>query len=139
MYVFLDRVSPYRLVSEERYLEDRISHVERNFAALATDMGGMVRRTARLRDKGDKIVKTFQDFASNESGSMKKSLDGLAECCSALEDGNQFKVSDCSFLPHLAMNVYRGVCRVVYKVACQLNLLLRTCTFISISLYIHAH
>ena len=95
--MFLDRVSPrtvYRLVSEERYLEDRISHVERNFAALATDMGGMVRRTARLRDKGDKIVKTFQDFGSNESGSMKKSLEGLAECCSALEDGNQFKVSD---------------------------------------------
>ena len=82
-------------MSEERYLEDRISHVERNFAALATDMGGMVRRTARLRDKGDKIVKTFQDFASNESGCMKKSLEGLAECCSALEDCNQFKVSIC--------------------------------------------
>ena len=82
-----------RLVSEERYLEDRISHVERNFAALASDMGGMVRRTARLRDKGDKIVKTFQDFASNENGCMKKSLDGLAECCSALEDCSQFKVN----------------------------------------------
>ena len=51
-----------------------------------------MRRTARLRDKGDKIVKTFQDFASNESGSMKKSLEGLAECCSALEDCSQFKV-----------------------------------------------
>jgi hypothetical protein len=79
-------------VSEERYLEDRISHVERNFAALAMDMGGLVRRTARLRDKGDKVVKTFQDFASNESGCMKKSLEGLAECCSALEDCSQFKV-----------------------------------------------
>ena len=96
MHVYISGVrSPLypRLVSEERYLEDRISHVERNFAALASDMGGMVRRTARLRDKGDKIVKTFQDFAINENGCMKKSLDGLAECCSALEDCSQFKVN----------------------------------------------
>ena len=79
-------------MSEERYLEDRIGHVERNFAALATDMGGLVRRTARLRDKGDKVVKTFQDFASNENGCMKKSLEGLADCCSMLEDCSQLKV-----------------------------------------------
>ena len=80
------------MVSEEKYLEDRVSHVERNFAALATIFGGMVRRTARLRDKGDKIVKTMQDFASSEAGGMKKSLDGMADCFSSLEDCNQLKV-----------------------------------------------
>ena len=67
--------------------------MERNFSSLATDLGGMVRKTARLRDKGDKIVKTLQDFASTETGGMKKSLEGLSECCSALEDCNQLKVS----------------------------------------------
>ena len=85
-----------RLVSEERYLEERIAHVERNFSALATGLGGAVRRTARLRDKGDRIVKTLQDFASTEVGTMRKSLDGLAECLSALENCQQLKVRRCS-------------------------------------------
>ena len=51
-----------------------------------------MRKTARLRDKGDKIVKTLQDFSSTETGGMKKSLEGLSECCSTLEDCNQLKV-----------------------------------------------
>ena len=66
--------------------------MERNFSALATDLGGAVRRTARLRDKGDRLVKTLQDFASTEMGTMRKSLDGLAECLSALENCQQLKV-----------------------------------------------
>ena len=70
-----------------------MSHVERNFSSLASDLGGMVRRTARLRDKGDKIVKTLQDFAVSEGGDMKKALESIADCLSALEDCNQLKVN----------------------------------------------
>ena len=92
--------------------------MERNFAALAMDMGGLVRRTARLRDKGDKVVKTFQDFASNESGCMKKSLEGLAECCSALEDCSQFKVCIhrlvCCVLPSILFWHIAGNFRMVH-------------------------
>ena len=73
-------------------MEERIAHVERNFASLALELGGMARKTARLRDKGDRIAKTLQDFSSTESGTMKKSLDGLAECFSALENCQQLKV-----------------------------------------------
>ena len=69
-----------------------MAHVERNFSALARDLGSMVRKTARLRDKGDTIAKTLQDFASAESGEMKKSLESIAECFSALEDCNHLKV-----------------------------------------------
>ena len=66
--------------------------MERNFAALATDLGAVARKTARLRDKGDRLVKTLQDFASNESGGTKDSLEGMAECLSALENCQQLKV-----------------------------------------------
>lgn len=69
-----------------------MSHVERNFSSLATELGGMVRRTARLRDKGDIFVKTMQDFAGNEAGELKKSLEGIADCFSTLEDCNHLKV-----------------------------------------------
>lgn len=74
--------------------------MERNFASLATDLGGMVRKTARLRDKGDLVVKTLKDFASTENGRLRKSLEGLAECCSAMEDCNQLKVSIHTLNPH---------------------------------------
>ena len=70
-----------------------MSHVERNFSSLATGLGGMVRKTARVRNKGDSIVDSFLDFSRNESGGMKKSLEGIAECFSALEDCNHLKVS----------------------------------------------
>lgn len=81
-----------RLISEEKFMEERISHVERNFSSLAKNMGGIVRRTARLRDKGDKVVKTLQDFSVTEVGGMKKHLEGLSACFSAIEDFNQLKV-----------------------------------------------
>ena len=81
-----------RLVSEEKYLEDRVCHVERHVAALALDLGALARKMARMRDKGDKIVETMRDFASAESGSLRKSLEGLGECLSALENSQQLQV-----------------------------------------------
>ncbi len=80
------------MVSELKYLEDIVAHVERRFASLATNLGGVVRKSARLRDKGDLVVKTLLDFAGSENGQMKKSLEGVAECCSTIEDCNQLKV-----------------------------------------------
>ena len=79
-------------MSEEKYLEDRIAHVERNFSALTTAMGGMARKTALMRDKGDKLVKTVQEMAAGESGAMKNHLDAVAECFAALEDYRQAQV-----------------------------------------------
>ena len=69
-----------------------MSHVERRVAALALDLGALTRKMARLRDKGDNMVKTLQDFASSESGTMRKSLEGLGECLSALENSQQLQV-----------------------------------------------
>lgn len=83
-----------RLVSEERYLEDRVNHVERHVAALALDLGALVRKMARMRDKGDKIVSSMRDFASAEAGSMRKSLEGLGECLSAVENSQQLQVCE---------------------------------------------
>ena len=49
-----------RLVAEEHYHQDRVGHVERHYAFLAKNMGGIARKTALMRDKGDKLVKTLQ-------------------------------------------------------------------------------
>ena len=91
------------MVAEEKYIEDRISHVERNFSALAMTMGGMARKTALMRDKGDKLVKTIQEMAAGEAGSTKTHLDSVAECFAALEDYRQAQVCVC-------LSVYVCVC-----------------------------
>ena len=72
-----------------------MSHVERHVAALALDLGALARKMARMRDKGDKIVSSMRDFASAESGSLRKSLEGLGECLSALENSQQLQVCMC--------------------------------------------
>ena len=69
-----------------------MSHVERHVAALALDLGALARKMARMRDKGDKIVGSIREFASAESGSLRKSLEGLGECLSALENSQQLQV-----------------------------------------------
>ena len=75
-------------------MEDRIAHVERNFATLATNFAGIARKMARLRDKGDTVVKTMRDFATTESGGTRKSLEGISECMSALENFQHLGVSE---------------------------------------------
>ena len=72
-----------------------MNHVERHVAALALDLGALVRKMARLRDKGDKIVSSVRDFASSEAGTMRKSLEGLGECLSAVENSQQLQVRIC--------------------------------------------
>ena len=53
-------ISFTRLIAEERYHEDRISHIERLFSALSLSIGGVARKTALMRDKGDKLSRTLQ-------------------------------------------------------------------------------
>lgn len=60
---------------------------------LSMTMGGMARKTAMMRDKGDKLVKTIQDMAAGEYGGTKKNLGAVAECFAALEDYRQTQVS----------------------------------------------
>ena len=92
---FLDTTlsfSLFRLVSEEKYYEDRIGHVERNFSSLVAAMGSISRKTAKMRDRGDRLVKTVQELAAGESGSTKTHLEAVGECFAALEDYRQAQV-----------------------------------------------
>lgn len=100
-----------QLVSEEKYLKDRVEHVERHFAALAADVGGAVRKMALLRDKGDKLVKAIQDFASSEKGTLKTGLEGLAECLTAIENCQQLKIDRMEAKVVKPLLEYDGICR----------------------------
>ena len=98
-------------MSEEKYLKDRVEHVERHFAAIAANVGGAVRKMALLRDKGDKLVKAINDFASSENGTLKNGLEGLAECLTAIENCQQVKIDRIEAKVVKPLLEYDGLCR----------------------------
>ena len=73
-------------------------------------MGGMARKTALMRDKGDKLVKTVQELAAGESGSTKTHLEAVAECFAALEDYRQAQVIVLFILSEILVYVYNNAC-----------------------------
>eukprot|EP00731_Ephydatia_muelleri_P035346 Em0115g14a len=66
---------------------------------------------ALLRDKGDKLVKAMQDFASSESGTLKSGLEGLAECLTAIENCQQVKIDRIEAKVVKPLLEYDGLCR----------------------------
>jgi len=80
-------------MAEEKYLTDKINRVERHFAALHTNISGVIRKTARLRDKGDVLAKGINQFADEEHSPVGQKLKAIGECFAALEDFRQAKVN----------------------------------------------
>ena len=53
----------------------------------------MIRKTARLRDKGDVLAKGINEFADEEHSPVGQKLKAIGECFAALEDFRQAKVN----------------------------------------------
>lgn len=81
------------MAAEERYLTDKINRVEKHFSALAMNIAGVARKTARLRDKADVLAKGIDEYADAETTSaMGQKLKAVGECFAALEDFRQAQV-----------------------------------------------
>ncbi|XP_076244534.1 CBY1 interacting BAR domain containing protein Fam92 isoform X4 [Calliopsis andreniformis] len=52
---------------EAKFVQDRISNVEKHFAELCNAFAAYTRKAARLRDKGDEIAKVIQTYAQSET------------------------------------------------------------------------
>jgi len=53
----------------------------------------MIRKTARLRDKGDVLAKGINELADEERSPVGQKLKAIGECFAALEDFRQAKVA----------------------------------------------
>ncbi|XP_012229644.1 CBY1-interacting BAR domain-containing protein 1 isoform X2 [Linepithema humile] len=51
---------------EAKFVQDRITGVEKHFAELCTVFAAFTRKAARLRDKGDELAKIIQIYADSE-------------------------------------------------------------------------
>ncbi|XP_065914456.1 CBY1-interacting BAR domain-containing protein 1-like [Dysidea avara] len=99
------------LAAEEKYLTDKINSVEKHFAALHTNISGMIRKTARLRDKGDVLAKGINEFADEEHSPVGQKLKAIGECFAALEDFRQAKIDRMEAKVLRPLNDYDTVCR----------------------------
>ncbi|XP_039765010.1 protein FAM92A-A [Pararge aegeria] len=73
---------------QAKFIQDRISNVEKNFGDLCVGFGDYTRKTARLRDMGDELAKIFKDYANNEivNKSLSTGLDNLSVTLTAIEE-----------------------------------------------------
>ncbi|XP_041980344.1 protein FAM92A isoform X2 [Aricia agestis] len=73
---------------QAKFIQDRISSVEKNFGELCVGFGDYARKTARVRDMGDELAKVIKDYANNElvNKSLSAGLDNLSLTLSAIEE-----------------------------------------------------
>lgn len=83
-----------RADSQAKALQEHISVVEENFSSLLQDFAAIARKSGKLRDKGDLLVKSLSGYSALEAPSVKSSLSGCAECFAALEDYREAQVGD---------------------------------------------
>ncbi|KAL4712920.1 hypothetical protein ACJJTC_011990 [Scirpophaga incertulas] len=73
---------------QSKFIQDRITTVEKNFGLLCVAFGDYTRKTARLRDMGDELTKVLKDYANNEivNKSLSAGLENLSITLTAIEE-----------------------------------------------------
>ncbi|KAK9308348.1 hypothetical protein QLX08_001762 [Tetragonisca angustula] len=98
---------------EAKFVQDRISNVEKHFAELCTTFAAYTRKAARLRDKGDEIAKIVQIYAQSETinQSLSNGLTNFSATLSVIGDYRDAKVQrfDAKIISPLSQ--YATICK----------------------------
>ncbi|XP_004693586.1 PREDICTED: protein FAM92B [Condylura cristata] len=78
--------------SQVRVMEDTVTHAEKYFGQFCTLLASYTRKTARLRDKADRLVKQLLDFANTENPEMRAAMKNFAEDLAKVQDYRQAEV-----------------------------------------------
>lgn len=74
-------------------MENTVTNAEKYFGQFCSLLAAYTRKTARLRDKADQLVKQLIDFANTENPEMRVTLRNLAEDLAKVQDYRQAQVS----------------------------------------------
>lgn len=98
---------------EAKFVQDRISNVEKHFAELCTTFAAYTRKAARLRDKGDEIAKIIETYAQSETinQSLSNGLANFSATLSVIGDYRDAKVQrfDAKIISPLSQ--YATICK----------------------------
>uniref|UniRef100_A0AAY4CKC3 Protein FAM92A1 n=1 Tax=Denticeps clupeoides TaxID=299321 RepID=A0AAY4CKC3_9TELE len=81
-----------RTIVATRQIQDNITNVEKHFGDLCQLFAGYVRKTARLRDKADLLVKEVNVYADTETPNLKNGLKLFADQLAKVQDYRQAEV-----------------------------------------------
>ncbi|XP_035287380.1 CBY1-interacting BAR domain-containing protein 1 [Anguilla rostrata] len=78
--------------SQTRQIQDNVTNVEKHFGELCQLFAAYVRKTARLRDKADLLVREISLYADTETPHLKNGLKHFADQLSKVQDYRQAEV-----------------------------------------------
>ncbi|XP_072675596.1 CBY1-interacting BAR domain-containing protein 2 [Canis lupus baileyi] len=78
--------------SQVRVMENTVTNAEKYFGQFCSLLAAYTRKTARLRDKADQLVKQLIDFANTENPEMRATVRNFAEDLAKVQDYRQAEV-----------------------------------------------
>ncbi|XP_059118503.1 CBY1-interacting BAR domain-containing protein 2 [Peromyscus eremicus] len=78
--------------SQVRAMENTVTNAERYFGQFCSLLASYTRKTARLRDKADQLVKQLMDFANTENPELRATMKDFAEDLAKVQDYRQAEV-----------------------------------------------
>ncbi|NP_001086023.1 protein FAM92A-B isoform X1 [Xenopus laevis] len=78
--------------NQTRQIQESVNNVEKHFGELCQIFAGYVRKTARLRDKADLLVREVNTYADTETPTLKHGLKNFADEFAKLQDYRQAEV-----------------------------------------------
>ncbi|TWW65289.1 CBY1-interacting BAR domain-containing protein 1 isoform X2 [Takifugu flavidus] len=78
--------------NQTRKIQENINNVEKHFGEMCQMFAGYVRKTARLRDKADLLVKEIGVYADLETPNLKRGMKEFADHLAKVEDYRQAEV-----------------------------------------------
>ena len=83
--------------NQTRKIQENITNVEKHFGEMCQMFAAYVRKTARLRDKADILVREIGLYADTETPNLKKGMKQFADHLAKIEDYRQAEVKTTVF------------------------------------------
>ncbi|KAK7086479.1 hypothetical protein SK128_009824 [Halocaridina rubra] len=96
-----------------KFIQERISGVEKHFGKICTALGSYTRKTAKLRDKGDELSRHLTDYGEEESlnKSLRSALCEVGDTLAAVQDYRNVEVERLESRVVGEVALYGGICR----------------------------
>ncbi|XP_018427919.1 PREDICTED: protein FAM92B [Nanorana parkeri] len=72
--------------AQVKLMENTVANAEKYFGQFCSVMASYTRKTAKLRDKADELVKQLMDFANTENPELRTALKNMAEEMAKIQD-----------------------------------------------------
>ncbi|XP_042225521.1 protein FAM92A-like isoform X2 [Homarus americanus] len=99
--------------NQTKFIQERISGVEKHFGRICSATGAYTRKTAKLRDKGDNLSKTLMDYGEveNLNKSLRSALCETADTLAAVQDYRHVEVERLETRVVGEIALYGGICK----------------------------